>query len=261
MVSLAHKSTLNPDERIQRRRLIVSDTISLTSLFVITAVLAVLTNAFYKSYATHQAALARRWLARGELDLRNGKPEAAVDALHSALIYAPDQRNIEIELASALASAGRIPEATSYFNTLAESEPGNGVINLQLARLAARQGNVTQAVEYYHRAIYGDWAGNGYVRRREVRMELVNFLISRQLYADAGDELLLSAGNAPDTDTGFLLQVADAMERAFDPADAFHIYKTILQHPPVSLAALEGAGRTAFQLGRYIEAKQYLSVQ
>ena len=53
----------------------------------------------------------------------------------------PVSASTEIKLAEALASAGRIQEATVYFNALLESQQGSGLINLQLARLAARQGN------------------------------------------------------------------------------------------------------------------------
>jgi tetratricopeptide (TPR) repeat protein len=236
----------------------LSDTVSLVSLFAITAALALATNAFHRSYATHQAVLARRWEDRGKQDLAKGDPVAAINALRSALIYAPGQRDIEIQLAGALASAGRFQEATSYFNTLAEAEPGSGIINLQLARLAARQASTSQAIDYYHRAIYGNWEGDGYIRRRDVRIELINYLISRQLYTDARSELLVAAGNSPNTDIPFLLEIGDAMERAFDPGDALHVYRTILQHEPASFTALQGAGRTAFDLGHFVEAKQYL---
>ena len=121
---------------------IFADTLSLVTLFAITALLAVLTNYLYQSYASHQVELANRWLERGEQAMREGKPQAAIDALSSALAFAPSDRNTEIKLAEALASAGRLQEAAVYFNALLESQQGSGLINLQLARLAARQGNV-----------------------------------------------------------------------------------------------------------------------
>jgi hypothetical protein len=49
------------------------------------------------------------------------------------------------------------------------------------------------------------------------------------------------------------------MELAQDPGDALHLYKTILHRHPSLREALEGAGSAAFQLGRYLEAKHYLS--
>lgn len=259
MSFFALKSPLTASDRIERRRLIFADTLSLVTLFAVTALLAVLTNYLYQSYASHQVALAQRWLQRGERAMRDGKPQAAIDALSSALAYAPGDRATEIKLAEALASAGRIQEATVYFNALLETQQGSGVINLQLARLAARQNNESQAIEDYQKAIYGNWEGDGYVRRREVRFELINYLISHQHLDQARSELLVAAGNAPVDDISTQLDIARTMEKAQDPNDALHLYKSILHRHPSLREALEGAGRTAFQLGRYLGAKRYLA--
>jgi Flp pilus assembly protein TadD len=255
----ALKSPLSAGDRVERRRLIFSDTLSLVTLFAITALLAVLTNYLYQSYASHQVALAARWLQRGEQALRDNKPQSAVDALRSALAYAPNDRDTAIKLAEALASAGRVQEATVYFNALLESQQGNGLINLQLARLAARQGSEGQAIEDYQKAIYGNWEGDGYIRRREVRFELINYLIANHRLDQARSELLVASGNAPADDISVQLEIARSMEQAQDPSDAFHVYRTILHNHPSFREALDGTGRTAFELGRYLEAKHYLA--
>jgi tetratricopeptide (TPR) repeat protein len=259
MSLFALKTPVSASDRMERRRLIFADTLSLVILFAVTTVLAVLTNYLYQSYASHQVALAKRWLERGDQAMRDKKPQAAIDALSSALAYAPSQRAIEIKLAEALASAGRVQEATVYFNALLESQQGNGLINLQLARLAALQGNVNQAIDDYQKAIYGNWEGDGYVRRREVRFELINYLIAHQMLDRARSELLVASGNAPEDDLSVQLQIARSMEQAQDPGDALHLYRVILHRHPSLRDALEGAGRTAFQMGRYLDAKHYLS--
>jgi tetratricopeptide (TPR) repeat protein len=259
MSFFALKSPLTASDRIERRRLIFADSLALITLFAITALLAVSTNYLYQSYASHQVKLADRWLQRGEQAMRDGKPQAAIDALSSALAFDPNQRNTQIKLAQALASAGRIQEATVYFNSLLESQQGSGVINLQLARLAVRQGDEAQAVNDYQRAIYGNWEGDGYVRRREVRIELIKYLIERQQLERARSELLVASGNAPGDDISIQLEIASLMELAQDPTDALHLYKALLHLHPSLREALEGAGRTAFQLGRYLEAKHYLN--
>ena len=259
MSFFALKSPLTASDRIERRRLIFADSLSLVTLFAITALLAVLTNYLYQSYASHQVELANRWLVRGEQAMRDGKPQAAIDALSSALAFAPSDRNTEIKLAEALASAGRLQEAAVYFNALLESQQGSGLINLQLARLAARQDNVSQAIEDYQRAIYGNWEGDGYVRRRDVRFELSDYLIAHHLLDRARSELLVAAGNAPEDDISVQLGIARKMEQAQDPSDALHLYRTILHRHPSLREALDGAGRTAFQMGRYLEAKRYLA--
>ena len=91
MSFFALKSPLTASDRIERRRLIFADTLSLVTLFAITALLAVLTNYLYQSYASHQVELANRWLERGEQAMRDGKPQAAIDALSSALAFAPSR--------------------------------------------------------------------------------------------------------------------------------------------------------------------------
>src|SRR5271156_2844897 len=253
MSFFALKTPPSAADRTERRRLLFSDTLSLVTLF------AILTNYLYQSYASHQVVMAARWLQRGDQVMRDHKPQAAIDALSSALAYTPNDRSTAIKLAEALASAGRIQEATVYFNALLESQQGSGVINLQLARLAARQGNESQAIDDFQRAIYGNWEGDGYVRRREVRFELINYLIAHHLLDQARSELLVASGNAPADDISVQLEIARIMEQAQDPSDAFHVYRTILHLHPSLREALDGAGRTAFQLGRYLETKLYLT--
>ena len=81
MSFLALKSPLTANDRIQRRRLIFADTLALVTLFAITALLAVMTNYLYQSYASHQVELANRWLARGEQAMRDGKPRPRLTPL------------------------------------------------------------------------------------------------------------------------------------------------------------------------------------
>lgn len=262
------KAPLSPAERTAKRRLVIQDTLALLGLFAITAVLAVLTFLLFRSYSQHEKDLAERWLRRGNAALAAGQPVAAVNALRSALAFEPENPQTQIKLAEALAGAGRIQEAIAYFNALWEKEPGSGPINLQLARLSlrapavrrksARNANTERALEYYHAAIYGTWEGDGALRRRQVRLELVRFEISRGMFADARNELLIAAGNADNTNTEALLEVAGLLEQAHAPNDALHLYRQILARKGSSFAVLAGAGRTSFELNRYREARQWL---
>ena len=259
MSFFALKTPHNAGDRLGRRRLIVADSLALVTLFVITAILAVSTNYLYQSYASHQVALANRWLERGRQAMKANKPQAAIDALSSALAYSPGQRSTQIQLAEALASAGHVQEATVYFNSLLETEQGSGLIHLQLARLAIRQGDEAQAIDDYQKAIYGSWEGDGYVRRRSVRMEMVDYLIHQNRLDQARNELLVAYGNAPENDLSVQMEIAQAMERAQDPGSALRLYKKMLHFHPSLREALQGAGRNAFALGFYQQAKHYLS--
>jgi tetratricopeptide (TPR) repeat protein len=248
---------LTPSERLAKRRLVFKDTLALLSVFAVTCVLAVLTWLIFGSYSQHQSDAAARWKRRGEQALQDHNAKAAVYDLRTALGYGQqDDPATEVELADALAEAGRLQEATSYFNTLWEKEPGNGNINLQLARLAARQGQRSVALERYQAAIYGVWEGDGAVRRRQVRLELVRYLIQQNRFGDARDELLIAAGN--DTSTPTLMEVAGLLAEAHAPADALRFYREVAGRRPAEVQALEGTGQMAFLLARYKMARTYL---
>src|ERR1700756_5523948 len=249
---------LTAEERVQKRKLIIRDSISLFSLFLITVILAVLTYSLFSSFARHRDALARRWRANGERALKNGNAKEAINDLHSALEYAPGQRDLEIELATALAAAGNYREATAYFSSLLEAQPGNGYIHLQLARLAAKQDNPKLAEEHYQRALDGTWEGDGYLRRLSVRLELARYLISQKNFDKARNELRTAAGNAPDVPET-QLQIAALMEQAQDPEDALQIYRSQMQRKNAPIEAFEGAGRTAYALGRITIARNALA--
>ncbi len=257
MAVLQLRSALTPEERQQKQKLILRDSLALLSLFAIAIVLFFITYLLFHSFSVHRQELAQRWLLRGEAALHSGQPQVAIDALRSALAYAPDDENLQIDLAEALAAAGRMQEAVAYFNTLLETRPGDGLINLQLARLAARQGEEPLAIQHYQAALDGTWEGDGYIRRREVRLEVSRYLIDRKRYNDARTQLLIAAGNAPD-DPNIEIVVAGLLEEAHDPANALHFYRKALQHRPVQFTALLGASRAAYALSRYQQAKELL---
>lgn len=256
MATLQAGTVLTPEERLARRRLILRDAISLLSLFLITVVIFALTLLLYRSFENHRQELGMRWKARGEAALNSGHPEQAIEALRSALAYVPS-RGTEIELATALAAAGKTQEATVYFSTLWESAPGDGIINLQLARLYAKQGKEPLALQHYQLALDGTWSQNGFNRRRDVRLEMARYLLSRHELDSARTQLLIAASNAPN-DPNVKIEIAALLAQANAPQDALNLYRAVAaaRNPPI--AALEGAGHTAFSLGMYRVASEYL---
>ena len=92
MALLASQSTLTAEERHQRQRLILRDTLALSSLLVIAVVLSFVTYLLFHSFEHHRQELAQRWKSRGEISLKQGKPLQALDSLRSALAYEPDDR-------------------------------------------------------------------------------------------------------------------------------------------------------------------------
>jgi len=240
-----------------RRRLLLRDGVTFFVLTLSTIVLFVLTLLLFRSFTTHRAELAVRWAARGQEALRQGHPEQAVPALRTALIYAPDERSYQMMLAQALGDSGHAEEATNYFLNLWEAQPGDGVINLQLARLARQRGAAAEAIRYYRAAIFGNWQGEGVERRREARLELANYLIEQGKLATAQTELLIAASNAP-PGAGLELGFGDELLRAADPTDALTYYRKAIAQDPRNPVAYEKAGRLAYQMGDYAQARTWL---
>ena len=242
---------------LNKRKLILHDGLAFVTLTATSIVLFVLTLLLFRSFEDHRADLAVRWAERGKTALAGHRPEQAVAALRTALSYAPDERGDQLLLAQALANAGHTEEASNYFLNLWEARPGDGFINLQLARLARGKGQNKDAEDYYRASIFGAWDGDAVLRRRQVRLELVDFLLGRHQLSQARNELFVIAGNAPE-DAALNLLLAEKFQAAQDPADALSFDEKTLADEPHSEQALAQGGRLAYQLGDYAKAQRLL---
>jgi tetratricopeptide (TPR) repeat protein len=216
---------------IETRRLILRDSLAILSLTLITLVLFAITLFLFRSFTAHRASLAQSSAVLGARELAANHSADAVLDLRNALAYAPGTRAYELLLAQALGEAGHTEESYTYFLGLSDAEPGNGFINLELARLAARRNDPVAAVNFYSASINGTWPGDGVARRADVRMELARYLIENHRPAEARMDLLIVAGNAPD-DYDRDRTLADLFEQADDPDDAATYYqKAAADHP------------------------------
>lgn len=245
---------LSADLRNKRRHLIVRDTVRLIGLSLTVVALVGVTLLLFHSFTIHREELAVRWYSRGVTALEQGRPEQAVGALRAALNYAEGNREYELQLARALAAAGHTDEAYAYFSTLWASQPGRGIINLELARLSAKRNEPANAIRDYRAAIDGSWEKNAPEQRQAVRMELIHYLLARKDYATARTELLILSEDLP-TGRGMRLQVASLMEQAGASNSAYRLYVQILRQAPYNFDALVGAGRSAYELANYQHAR------
>ncbi|MHB1674973.1 MAG: tetratricopeptide repeat protein [Acidobacteriaceae bacterium] len=256
------KLRLTPAERIQRRRLIVQDTLALFSLTLIAICAAVLTYFFFHSFAEHRSVLEKRWFERGQIAMAAGRPAIAVEDFRSALSFSSTSADYQMALAEALAASGRTEEAAAYFSTLHDAEPGDGYLNLQLARLAVRRGNPQQAIEYYQAALNGLWRGQGTERRLQIRLELAQYLISLGRSVEAQGDLLAAEGNSLDNPSA-LFKIAGLLRQADDPTDAFTAFRRVERHgsahPSQVLQSLLAESPIAASMGQYKRATQALN--
>jgi tetratricopeptide (TPR) repeat protein len=260
----AVRASLNPVMTLEtddvssiKRRLVLRDALTFVGLLTITIVLFGVTLFLFRSFAAHRAELAQRWSDRGRSALKAGHPDQATVAMRTALSYAPEERSYELLLAQALGEAGHLDESYNYFLGLWETEPGDGFINLSLARLAAKKNDIQGAINYYRASIYGTWEGDGIERRREIRLELARYLNAHHDVGGARAELLVAGGNNSG-DMGLMLTLAALLEQTGDTQDALSYYEKVLAAQPDNQTALTAAGRLEYEDGRFEEAHRLL---
>ncbi|MEO6803008.1 MAG: tetratricopeptide repeat protein [Granulicella sp.] len=250
-------ATNTEEEAGLKRRLILRDTVTFLVLSAIILVLFFVTLFLFRSFETHRRDLAKRWADRGLVAFRAHQPEQAIADYRTALSYTPGERSYELLLAEALGQAGRTEEAYNYFTGLWETRPGDGFINLQLARLSVTKHDMPGAVNFYHGSIFGNWQGDGVERRRAVRLELAQYLIEQHQLNSAKAELLIAGGNAPNI-PALDITLGGLLEQTGDPQDALGFYQKALVKEPRNQTALSRAGQLAYTLGDYAQARRLL---
>lgn len=200
---------------------------------------------------------AAEWYRRGQQALDAGRVDDAVEAFRRATARSRTDKNYLLALARALTLDHDDEEARSVLLTLRESAPEDAEINLELARLVADRQDVTEALRFYHNALYAPWPAELTDARRRVRVELIRFLLAHNQSGRALSELLAVSTDLPDQAAAHL-QVAQLFAQAGDQNHALDQFQRALRLSPDHGMALAGAGQSAFQLGRYALARTYL---
>ena len=200
---------------------------------------------------------AAEWYQRGERQLDAGDAGRAIDSFRRAAVKNRNEKRYVLALARALASTRQEEAARSALLALRESAPEDPDLNLQLARLAARRQDVTEAIRYYHNTLYAPWPIDQASMRRRVRLELIRFLLSHNQVNRAESELMALSTDLPNEaathmEVGQLFALAGDHDRGLDQ------FQRALRLAPDDGAALAGAGQAAFHVGDYELARKYL---
>lgn len=216
-----------------------------------------LTHLLVSQYKAQRLRLADEWSARGHRDLASKPGVAAVD-FQTALSYEPDRAMDRLRLSQALTAANRPAEAQAELLTLWTETPGDGEVNLELARLSASSGNVSDAVRYYHAAIDGAWDANAAVARRQSRLELAKLLLAQGQQLPAQAELIALIDDLP-SDSDVMTEVGGLLAEAGADDRAMTVLRSALMLDPANVMAATLAGRIAYRTGDYDAARGFLT--
>lgn len=239
------------------RRYLRQQPVMLALLAVLAVIFFLAVTGLSQAYHAERDALGERWFTRGVVDLSARKYDSAVTEFRSALLYSRDNYTYQLNLAEALIGLKRTGEAAAYLTNLWERQPEDGLVNLELARIASDKRQTEQALRYYHNAIYAAWPSDREGKRRDARLELIEFLLNTGAKAQAQSELIALQENLGD-DPLQQERVGDSFLRVRDYEHALAAYRQSVKLEPDNRAALAGAGFAAFQLGRYPLAQLYL---
>jgi chloride channel protein, CIC family len=206
------------------------------------------------SYRSQRNARAEQYFKEGnELIAENRYPEA-IERFRGALSISHSSRD-RLSLALALLKTERTNEAVIYLKELLRSDPNSGPANLGLAQIVAQQGNVQEAVEIYHKAIYGSWIENPRNRRIQARMELIATLGKFGRKTQAQAELLLLLAEMPE---GIVVQkqIGRLLLDYGLVKESAEVFRKITQIMPQDGDAYAGLGRAEFALGDFRSAQQ-----
>ena len=113
------------------------------TLLALLALLAVLfflaVTGLSRAYHAQRDSLGDRWFTRGVVDLSARHYDSAVMEFRSALLYSRDNYTYQLNLAEALIGLKRTAEASTYLVNLWERQPEDGLVNLELARIAVEK--------------------------------------------------------------------------------------------------------------------------
>jgi len=195
----------------------------------------------------------------GESLLAASQPTEAADRFASAQALERSNVRYAVALAEALLADGRVNEAEVQLRSVLGRAETDGAANLVMARILAREGRPDDAVAFYHRAIYGEWAADSSRQALHARLELIDLLARRE----AGHGLLAELLPLQDTDPdsvdlrrrlGHLFLLADSPERALP------FFRELLKRDPDDGDAYAGMAEAALLLGNFRTARADLVI-
>lgn len=231
----------------------------LTVCFVLLLFLFAITALVSRLYHRKVHSLGDEWFSKGEAAFQSRQVPAALNDYRNALVYSPNNPVFQLHLAQALAAAGRLDEADSYLTNLLAESPGNGELNLELARIAVRKNQIVDAMRYYQSAIYGVWDSDPLVRRWNVRRELVEYLLTHGDVNDAQPEAIALAQEVPTGDIDRQKTAGEFLLRSGLWDRARQEFQSVLKFDSRDPEALAGAGTALYQVQSYPEALLYFN--
>ena len=232
------------------------NTAQATVTVCVTLLAAFLVTGFASSaYHREQRALGEQHYRRGQALQARGQLDPALEQYRQALIFTPMNTDYRLSLATALLDTGRLDEAQSHLEQLAQENPTSGRINLLLGRVALQEHKLPLAVDFYQRGVYEYWPESDLPLRRQARWQLATLL------SETGDrsgfiaELMQLYTNLPLTATADKLRVGYSLQASGATSEAQRVFQDLAKQAPNNPQVHRGLGEVNFSSGQYLTAR------
>ena len=215
-----------------------------------------LTGLYARSFKAEGQDRGRLHFQAAEAEMSQERYDEAVERYRDALLYSRDDPAYRLGLARALYAAGRYAESEIYLEGLRTGDPTSGIVNHILARLAAQDGRIDQAVSHYRTAIHGNWSAGTDKTRLQLLLELVSLLERSGPMQPLRAALLELADLSPD-DPEILRRLAKLLLKTEVYDRASSTYASLLASNANDRAAHLGRAEAEFHLANYVTARKH----
>jgi len=226
----------------------------LGGVLIVLAAMAALAGFLSYFYRSERSARADQYYVEGNRLMAKERYQEAIEQYRNALSISHSGRD-RLALAQVLEKAGRSNEAEIYFRESLRDKSDSGPANLGLARIAIAGGNLQDAVNYYHRAIYGSWSEQRQANRTLTRIELVNALGKAGKRQEAQSESLALEAEAPD-DLALQRQLGRLLLLYDLPKESAGVFRKILEKDKGDADAYDGLGEAEAAQDNYRSAQR-----
>lgn len=218
------------------------------------AVAFIVTGFASSAYRREKRVIADRHYAQAQKLVARGDLNAAAEEYREALLFAPDNTEYSLALATILIDSGRLAEGESHIEELLQEDPTNAQVNLLRARLALKRSHLKLAIEYYERAVYEYWPSSELGKRRQARWELTELLARTGQRNALIAELIQLDSEGPETPPerakiGFLMLENGAT------SEAMQVFRELAKQSPADATAHVGLAQVYAAEGDFVSAR------
>jgi tetratricopeptide (TPR) repeat protein len=228
---------------------------TMSLVFLAILVIAVADMFLAKTERAESRVEAARLFKQGQAAITHGENAEAIEKIKDAISIERGNRDYLRTLAQAQLTAGKTADAESTLADLLQTDSTDGLASLIMARVLVKEDRFSEALSYFHRAVYGQWNQDAAANQLHARFELIDLLAQRNSKEDLLAELL-PIQDQPPGDLKMRTRLGQLFLQAGSPARAAVVFRAVLHDAPSNADAYAGVGEAEFAQNHFRAAQR-----